>query len=119
MRTRSFWRRRRDVVEATLEEATLGPVGGELERTRVAGASLVRSIQPAQQVGPRRVVVPVLLEPFDRVDQLEAALDVARERDGDGVVQPRDRGGVDLEQRLVRALERGGIDAAGVAGRDR
>ena len=78
-----------------------------------------RAAEAAKEIGAGGVVVPVLVEPGDRLDQLEAALDVAGERDGDGVVEPGDGRAVEPEQRLVGGGERRRVRPLGVAGRDR
>ena len=97
-----------------------GPSLGELERAQVGGRAprRVRSEAP-EEIGPRRVEVPVLRRARDRVDEREPALDVARERHRDGVVEARDGRAVEPEQRLVGRGERRRIRALGVAGRDR
>ena len=45
-----------------------------------------------------------------RVDQAQALLDVAGERDGGGVVEPGDRRAVELQQGLVRRHDVAGSD---------
>src|SRR3712207_4722848 len=44
-----------DLREPSFEEAAFRGVRGELERTDVGSARVVAAVEPAQQVGPRRV----------------------------------------------------------------
>src|SRR3954467_14637648 len=54
--------------EPALQETPLGRLGRELQRALVGGRRLVAALEPAQQVGPRRMEEVVALErPGQRV----------------------------------------------------
>ena len=53
----------RDLAQASLEEPSLRPVLGELERPPVGVACLLGAAEAPQEIGPGRVVVAVLVEP--------------------------------------------------------
>src|SRR3712207_21226 len=76
-----------DLREPSSEEAAFRGVRRELERPVVRGAGLVATVEPAQQVGPRRVEEVVGREGFrERVDQGKPRPRPVSHRDGDGSV---------------------------------
>src|SRR6476469_6630218 len=73
--------------EAACEVPALGPLGGQRQGALVRGGGGVAPVEPAQEIGPRRVERHVAVEPLDAVDQLEAVLRPVRHRDRGRSVQ--------------------------------
>src|SRR4051794_40092177 len=76
--------------QALLEEAALGVRVRQCERALVRRAGLFDAIEPAKQLGARRVQVGVALE-LQAVDQRERGLGVARLGDRSRLVELDDR----------------------------
>ena len=69
-------RSRSELLAPPLEKAALGVRVNQLERAVVGGPGLVDSVEPAEELGPRRVQVVVGVE-VEALHQLERGFDVA------------------------------------------
>ena len=95
-----------DLRQAPSKEVPLRLVAGELIGAAVGERRLRPAVEPAEQVGPRRVEEVVVVEQAavrDPVDKLEATRRAIDHRDRDGAIERDDRG---RSHRLERVVER-------------
>src|SRR5262245_21848982 len=84
----------REGVEAGPQESALRVGAGELERAAVGGGRFVAPVEPAQEIGARRVVQAVVVERSVRTGGLdggEADRRAICHRDRGGAVELHDR----------------------------
>lgn len=67
----------RQLIQPPGDELLLGGVTRQLERSAVGVARLVRTTEPAQEIGPDGVQQVVALESIDLVDQRKAVFGAA------------------------------------------
>src|SRR5438132_1031679 len=82
---------RAELRQSPFEQAPLGVVVDQRQRTAVGLAGLRSATEAAQQLAPRRVQVAVVLE-VEAIDDAEPRLGTLGFRDRHGPVQLHDRG---------------------------
>ena len=96
---------RLQLTQAARQERPLGRVRGQRERPAIGRGSLRRAVEPAQQVGPGRVEIRVVVQQpagRDPIDDREADGRPVGHRDRHGPIELDDRRRAHLAEHLVQ-----------------